>query len=121
MVIDMPESQEKVPVYFTPKTLSVLIGILAILWGAIAGIFALMFYARDDGMKLRQDFDHHAETVHQVHADQASEIKTLEQTDKTLVETLHRIELRQEQLAPKHRVERLPRHLRAAPMEDEHD
>lgn len=93
------------PVYFTAKSLITIVTVVGIIWGAIAGILALMFYPRSDGEKLRYDLDHHV-IMEKV---QDQKITSLDEADKHHTDVLHRIELRQvkieERIVPKrHRV-----------------
>ncbi len=111
----------KVPVYFTPKSLGAFAGVLAIVWAAITFVLALMFYPRNDGEKLRTDFDHHVVTIRE-HVDKVQDEK-LEKLNELIEqdrESDRRMELKMERLAPKHRRDALPASLRA-PMPDRGD
>ena len=99
-------------VYFGLKDWGVLVGLVSVVVTAAMFVMGLMYYGKLDGVALRNDFDHHSTENAKIDSKQDAEIMALDETDETVREALHRIELRQERLAPRHRVDMLPASLR---------
>lgn len=87
----LSERPEPRPVYFTLKSLFQITVIMTTLWAVIAFVFSLMFYPQTDGLGVRSDLDH-----------QIKEVAELKVSDTKLVKAVHRIELRQMEMAPRH-------------------
>lgn len=96
------------PVYFTLKSLLQITGVLTLLWGAIAFVFSLMFYPRSSGERTRTELTSHIEACKVTKRETSSKIVKLEEEDGSLLRAIHRIEMRQVEMAPRHIRGRLP-------------
>jgi hypothetical protein len=87
------------------KDWAIALGALMTVVTAAGFILGLMYYSKTEGERLRADHDHHvAESVPKIQKN-ADELRI---TKDELTEALHRIELRQVELAPRHKRRSLP-------------
>ena len=107
---DKPQSR---PVHLTLKDWSIIVGF------AVLVIGFLSWFIRVSVNPVEVTIKHHAEIDDARDAKQDRAIESLDAADTELGKALHRIELKQERLAPRHRVDSLPAHLRTPPKTDD--
>lgn len=96
----MPDQPVRV-VRLQAKDWGIWIGILVTLLTGAGFILGLMFYPRDQGNRVRADLDHHVDSAN-------PKIEKLEETSDDLTKALHRIEIRQVEMAPRRVRDKLP-------------
>lgn len=82
------------------KSLAFILTGLTVIWAVITFVFGLMYFPRDEGVKLQSDFEHHCEK--DMHEGARVNFEKQEKVNKEVTDGLHRIELRQvEQASPR--------------------
>lgn len=100
-------------VTFHLKDWGILVTILSFLFVVAGFVLGLMFYPKEDGEKLRGDFNAHVSEQKFL----VEDVKDVEDEQKSLKKTLRRIEIRQIEMAPRRVRDRLP----DVPDEDDSD
>lgn len=108
--IEVPEKQPSRQVHLSLKEWSIIVGF------AVIGTTVLFYMIRGEIRPVATALAHHIEVDDKRDAETDEEIKALKAEDKETMKAMHRIELKQEALAPPHRLRNLDDDLRAPPM-----